>query len=107
MNNSRIQVSLKNGVYTKPSGETQSFTTDAFTSNRNIVLFVRDWYNGNLNAYAKMKLYVCKMYEGNTLTRNFVPCYRKSDNVIGLYDLVGEKFYTNSGSGTFKKGSDV
>ncbi len=48
-----------------------------------------------------------KMYDNNLLVRNFIPCYRKSDNVIGLYDLVGKQFYTNAGTGTFVKGSDV
>ena len=35
------------------------------------------------------------------------PCYRKSDNVIGMYDVIGEAFYTNAGSGSFGKGPDV
>lgn len=38
---------------------------------------------------------------------NLVPCYRKSDGEIGMYDLVNGVFYTNSGSGTFIKGDDV
>ena len=36
-----------------------------------------------------------------------VPCYRKSDNVIWMYDLVNNQFYTNSWTGTFSKGNDV
>jgi len=42
-----------------------------------------------------------------TPIRNFVPCYRKADNVIGLYDMVEGKFYTNAGTGAFTKGADV
>lgn len=56
---------------------------------------------------AKMKLYRLKMYNWTTLQRDFIPCYRKSDNVIGLYDLVNSVFYTNSWSWTFSKGNDV
>lgn len=41
------------------------------------------------------------------LTAKYVPCYRKSDDVIGFYDVVNEAFYTNSGSGQFDKGGDV
>ncbi|MBR2697431.1 MAG: hypothetical protein IKE76_02485 [Clostridia bacterium] len=41
------------------------------------------------------------------LTAKYVPCYRKSDGVIGFYDVVNEAFYTNSGSGQFGKGGDV
>lgn len=46
------------------------------------------------------------IYDDDTLVREFVPCYRKSDSVIGMYDLVGKQFYTNGGSGTFQKGGD-
>lgn len=54
----------------------------------------------------------CKVYSftlaiGGTLTRDFVPCYRIADGVIGLYDRVNDVFYTNDGTGTFAKGSDV
>lgn len=45
-------------------------------------------------------------YEGELL-QSFVPCYRKIDNVAGMYDVVNDVFYTNSGSGTFLKGNDV
>ena len=38
---------------------------------------------------------------------SLVPCYRKSDNVIGAYDTVTDTFYTNAGTGTFTKGNDV
>lgn len=57
--------------------------------------------------YGKHKLYNCKLYSNGTLVRNFIPCYRKSDSVIGLYDLVNNVFYTNAGTGTFNKGADV
>jgi len=29
------------------------------------------------------------------------PCYRKSDNKPGMYDLTNGVFYTNAGSGEF------
>lgn len=54
-----------------------------------------------------MKIYDLKIYENSDLKINLIPCYRKSDNVIGLYDLVEGKFYTNQGTGTFLKGNDL
>lgn len=36
-----------------------------------------------------------------------IPCYRKSDNVIGMYDTVSKTFFENAGSGSFTKGNDV
>ena len=58
-------------------------------------------------SYAYMRLYSFKITVNWTLVRNFVPCYRKSDSVIWLYDLVNNQFYTNSWTGTFSKGNDV
>ena len=34
-------------------------------------------------------------------------CYRKSDGVIGMYDVENDVFYTNDGSGDFTKGQDI
>lgn len=46
-----------------------------------------------------MRLHSLKMWESNVLIRDFVPCYRISDEKPGLYDLVNGVFYTNeSGS---------
>lgn len=36
-----------------------------------------------------------------------VPCYRKSDNVAGMYDRTKKTFLPNSGTGTFVVGGDV
>lgn len=57
--------------------------------------------------HASAKLYSCKIWDNSVLVRDFVPCYRKADGEIWLYDLVNDVFYTNDGSGTFIKGSDV
>jgi len=59
------------------------------------------------HTHSGMRLYSLKFYDEGKLIRNFIPCYRKSDGVIGLYDMVGEEFYENSGTGTFLKGNDV
>lgn len=51
------------------------------------------------------KLYKFTMNEiDGTPIRNFVPCYRIADNVVGLYDTVGSQFYTNAGTGSFIAG---
>ena len=53
------------------------------------------------------KIYYSKLYNNNILVFNGVPCYRKSDNVIGMYDLVTNTFFTNAGTGVFLKGSNA
>lgn len=60
----------------------------------------------------KGNLYYCKIYNGantndSNLARNLIPCRRLSDNVLGMYDDVEKKFYTNDGTGTFSAGTSL
>lgn len=74
-------------------------------NNTTLKLFKRgDLNTGNAT---KIKMYSFKMTVSNTKTLNLIPCYRKSDNEIGMYDIVSKTFFTNSGTGTFLKGADV
>lgn len=57
--------------------------------------------------FANARIYYFKIYDNGTLIRDFVPCYRKADNVAGLYDLVNGVFYTNAGTGTFIVGGNA
>ena len=56
---------------------------------------------------ARMKLYNFKIYQNDVLIKDFIPCYKKINNEIGLYDLVSNTFFTNAGTGTFNKGADT
>lgn len=47
------------------------------------------------------------MYEDNILVRDFIPCYRKTDNVVGLYDMKNAKFYEKQGTGNFLIGGEL
>lgn len=82
------------------------------TNGNNVFLFGESFKDNNLTqtyeASAFIKLYTAKYYDSNgILIRNFIPCYRKSDNEIGLYDLVNNQFYTNAGTGVFTMGKIV
>ena len=56
---------------------------------------------------SKCKIKTFKISESWTLKRNFVPCYRKSDWVIWMYDLVNSVFYTNWWTWEFLMGDYV
>jgi hypothetical protein len=75
-------------------------------STYNLYLFARNNL-GTASQLMKGKIFYFKYYNNNNLVRNFVPCYRKADNVAGLYDLVNGVFYTNAGTGTFIVGGNV
>ncbi len=91
------KIKVNNDEYImKEHGDFQSPTT--------LTLFGVKTYNssGSLNdddsidrRLGRLRLYSCQIWDGNTLIRDFVPCYRKSDNEVGLYDIVNDVFYTN------------
>ena len=105
----RQSASLINGVYTSPSGNIKSITNSSLSSLNSsvpIAVFTRNTANGPTES-GSVRLFSLKMYDGVSPVRDFYPVYRKSDGVIGLYDTVNGVFYTNQGTGTFLKGSDV
>ena len=55
------------------------------------------------NRRVSMRLYSCKIYDNGALVRDYLPCINPSSE-IGLYDLVGKKFYENAGTGVFTAG---
>lgn len=62
---------------------------------------LRGGSNGN-------RLMSLKMYTDYVQVRDFVPCYRKSDSEPGLYDLINNVFYTNTGTaGSIAVGADA
>lgn len=54
------------------------------------------------NEFAYCRIYYFE-FEGQ---KKLYPCYRKSDNVKGMYDVINNRFYTNQGTGDFSKGND-
>ena len=63
--------------------------------------------NGTAGYFSSFTMMEMEITEGQEVIRHLIPCYRKSDTAIGLYDLVNGVFYTNAGTGTFAKGADV
>lgn len=82
----------------------QSSYEDALDGNATTLhVFVR----ANLSLAFPGKIGRLYILNGTETKLHLVPCYRKSDSVVGMYDMVSGTFYTNSGSGSFTAGSDV
>lgn len=60
-------------------------------------------YNG-ASKYVLGKIYLLKINDGDKCIRYFIPAKRKSDGVIGMYDLVGRKFYISPNGVAFTGG---
>lgn len=76
-------------------------TVSSFTADKNIFVFSAI----GTPAGCSGRLYFLKVYEGNTLVRDFQPCIDVSGKV-GCYDFLGKQFYGNAGTGVFV-GSEV
>lgn len=93
----------KNNVIIEKNGEVSSqiqFSYSSFTTPSTICLFAISRPSGVLKG--SVKIYSCKIYSGDTLTRNFIPCIQDSSGQIGMYDLITNSFYGNNGTGDFK-----
>ncbi len=55
----------------------------------------------NWSTYAKVRMFYFKIYNGNTLVRDFIPVLRQYDGKVGMFDRVNGVFYTNQGRGDF------
>ena len=99
---------VENNFYLNVNGT--NYTPTVTTAASNLAYSGRTMHllhsNGYDFGYTSGKVYYCKITVDGTLVRNFVPCYRKSDNIVGLYDLVNGVFYTNAGTGNFAKGKN-
>lgn len=103
----------KNGFWENGSKKVNYADTTFGTPSGSIYLFAIN-RGGSVERIVGLQIYSVKIRENDVLIRDFIPCYRKSDNKPGLYDLCGSicpltnsPFYINAGSGEFTVGSDV
>lgn len=86
-----------------------TFSTSAFQTQGNCYVFKNNYYN-ELSQYngidpgqtdGKMRLFGMEIYDNGTIARDYVPTLRTQDGKPGLYDIINNTFYTNSGTGEF------
>lgn len=63
--------------------------------------------SGNVSSKREYKLYSARCSRGHEVVREYIPCYRKSDGVVGVYEKFTKQFLTNVGGGSFAKGNDI
>lgn len=101
--NNKVTIKQTDTQTTFTIGETTktlSNSSTTFSVPYNIYLFSVNTAGEADNRCAKMKLYSCKIYNGTTLARNFIPAIDQN-NVPCLYDKISKKYFYNSGTGNF------
>ena len=99
----KVLLSTNNGILTTEVNE-QIIDTRAIGAK--VITGLREWVLGfNISSYPQWqggcKLYGFELYDGGFIVRNMIPCYLKSNNKTGMYDIVNGVFYTNQGTGEF------
>lgn len=93
-NKNNITISIVSGKLTVIYNEqTYTFTEKVNLSNsNNLLLFASGARNSTIWTGA-LTMYPTKIYIDNAVVRDYVPVKRKSDNEIGMYDKINNKFY--------------
>lgn len=76
-----------------------------FTSNISSSWDKTFWLFAQSGVMGKGRIYNAKLSKDGNIVRNFIPCFRNSDNEVGMYDIVNNVFYTNIGTGDFIAGN--
>lgn len=94
----QIEIDSNSIIITNLEASTSTTTTygGSITSVNETHYGVFCCYNNNDNGAHSMvgKIYEIKIESSNhELKNHYIPCYRDSDNKVGLYDIVGDAFY--------------
>ena len=90
----------------KVNGTSTSIACSSTYPSNNIWVFNTGDNGAGTSYLGRFKLYSFKIYDGEILTRDFVPCIT-SKGEIGLFDKVNHKFYGNKGTSTFTAGNEI
>lgn len=104
------QVTYNNGTF-RINDQTLVYDAATFSNTKNCRLFQLNDATTPLDdiasrKFARMKCYSFKMWQDDTLVRDFVPARQLSDNKVGMWDKVEGKFYSSAHDGYEFKGSD-
>ena len=101
-----VKGSIANKIESKyvASGTIATFndiTSQCNTDDRNLLIFGQYTDNADPEStektLASTRIYGFKIYMDNLVIREFVPCYRTTDNVKGMYEMITGEFFTNEG----------
>ena len=116
----QLEVYFNADYYIRVWGNRASITSDSGNIGKNEIHDIRCQITSNITnpliifAYAPNgsyplngRIYNFSIIRNHETIYDLIPCYRKSDSVIGMFDIINNEFYENAGNGTFYKGNDI
>lgn len=104
-NGSPHEVDFNKNIISMDGSTVLTMGASTFSVPHNLALFANN-RAGGIQKKTTMALYYCRIYDGNTIIRDYIPC-KNAGGAVGLYDLIGQKFYGNAGTGSFTAGPVV
>ena len=104
-NGSPHEVDFNKNIISMDGNPVLTMGNSTFSVPHNLALFANN-RAGGIQEKTTMVLYYCRIYDGNTIIRGYIPC-KNAAGAVGLYDLIGQKFYGNAGTGSFAAGPEV
>lgn len=81
-------------------------TQSAYSTSSTLTLKINENVYGS-SKRCSARYYSVKFSKNGYLICDYIPARRNSDNVLGMFDLVSQTFFTNQGTGDFTAGRDV
>lgn len=98
--NNIVEIEFTGNSYFKVNNQIIDNTSKSTSFSRSRLCICGGDIIGNYKG-TQQYIYRTKLYEdGTTLSYDFIPCKRLSDNVVGMYDKVHDRFYPPT-NGTF------
>jgi hypothetical protein len=92
-------------------------TNKVYVNNNHVITVTNELVDGTQSDFSLFRRWGTNSFYGRIYSFNIkregmfvvnmVPCYRKNDGVAGMYDLISNVFYQNSGTGEFIKGTNI
>ncbi|MBQ9297581.1 MAG: leucine-rich repeat domain-containing protein, partial [Clostridia bacterium] len=99
--NAKFKIYFENGKIKIGEEETTFTKVSDFKCNYSLYIGALNTAQELQNIGRSARIYSFKIYEGETLVRNFIPVYNTIVNQAGLYDTVEGKFYYSLGTNAF------
>lgn len=108
--NAKTVLCMKSGVGVIVNTKTILATTSTSTVSTSYELLIGSFSEADYTGakwFYKGYIYEIRIISGGNMIRHYIPCYRKSDNVYGLYDLINKTFNTTTTSTALSGGNEV
>lgn len=103
----RRTISIQDRSLLIDGASVKTANSETFSTVNSMYLFALNKKGTVDSRITSMRCYSFSVERDGSLVRHFIPSKRNSYNDIGMYDLVTNTFFANSGTGTFVAGAEV